>query len=430
MKALVIEPSRMYQLLLTEFLNGHSVSHEVVQTGKDAIAALKTEKVDIIIIAMTLADTNATDLAASIKKQSQYADAVIIVMTGEHDKAKLQRMKTPDVNYICQRNEMTQFKNILTDLTHDDISSIKVQGHILYVEDHLSVANMTMDILNQMGLTFEHCSSAEEGLLLIEQKYYDLVLLDIVLAGAKDGITMIEEIRARDDNDDKHLTPILALSASSTAGDRIKALKAGANDFISKPILQAELAVRAKNLIDARQLYLKLISQQEALETLAMTDQLTELYNRYFLDSFINKALNLAKRHKYPISFVVIDLDKFKYINDTFGHEQGDEVLVKISDVLKSNCRVEDIAVRLGGDEFLIVLPHCSPHQAVIKAQDICQKFNAIEARNKEVVVAASFGVSSTEQGNFNYKELFELADQAAYQSKSAGGNTVHLLEK
>ena len=160
-----------------------------------------------------------------------------------------------------------------------------------------------------------------------------------------------------------------------------------------------------------------------------MTDQLTGLYNRYFLNTFIEKALSIAKRHKYPLSIFMIDLDKFKHINDAFGHEQGDEVLVNIAAVLQKNCRLEDIAVRLGGDEFLVVLPHCSQEQAINKAHDICDKIHAIEASRAEVVVSASFGVSSTEQGSFNYKALFDLADQAAYQAKSQGGNTVHCLK-
>ena len=427
MKALVVEPSKMYQLLLNEFLNGFSISHEVVTTGEAALIELAKEPVDFIIIAMNLSDTLATTFACQIKSQKNLADTIIVIMTGEQDPSKLLKMKTADINHVCQRHELNQLKDILTKLTQGDLTISKVSGHILYLEDHLTLANMTMDILQQMGLTFDHSSSAEQGLVLFEENSYDLVLLDIILAGKKDGIEMIQEIRFR--NDDKKLIPILAMSATSKARERINVLKVGANDFITKPVLQAELAVRAKNLIVARQLHLKIISQQQALEKLAMTDQLTGLYNRYFLNSFIEKALSLAKRHKYPLSILMIDLDKFKYINDTFGHEQGDEVLVSISKLLQQNCRLEDIAVRLGGDEFLVVLPHCPLDQAITKARNICAKIHAIETSQVDVVVAASFGVSSTEQGSFNYKALFDLADQAAYQGKAEGGNTVHSVK-
>ncbi len=423
MKALVIEPSKMYQLLLKEFLNGFSISHEVVTTGEEALVELAKEPVELIIIAMNLSDTLATTLANQIKAQPALANSVIVIMTTESDESKLQQMKTAAVNHICQRNELAQLKDILTKLTRDDVSISEVSGHILYIEDHLTLANMTMDILTQMGLTFDHVTSADKGIKFFESNSYDLVLLDIVLPGEKDGIEMISDIRAR--NDEKNLIPILALSGTSKASERIRALQVGANDFIIKPVLQAELAVRAKNLIIARQLHLKIINQQQALEQLAMTDQLTGLYNRYFLNNFIEKALSLAKRQKYPLSLIMIDLDKFKFINDNYGHKQGDEILVEISAVLQKNCRLEDIAVRLGGDEFLVVLPHCPESEAIKKANILCAKVHAIKATHAEVVAAASFGVSSTEQGSFNYKALFDLADQAAYQAKAKGGNTV-----
>ena len=300
MKALVIEPSKMYQLLLKEFLNGFSISHEVVTTGEEALVELAKEPVELIIIAMNLSDTLATTLANQIKAQPALANSVIVIMTTESDESKLQQMKTAAVNHICQRNELAQLKDILTKLTRDDVSISEVSGHILYIEDHLTLANMTMDILTQMGLTFDHVTSADKGIKFFESNSYDLVLLDIVLPGEKDGIEMISDIRAR--NDEKNLIPILALSGTSKASERIRALQVGANDFIIKPVLQAELAVRAKNLIIARQLHLKIINQQQALEQLAMTDQLTGLYNRYFLNNFIEKALSLAKRQKYPLS--------------------------------------------------------------------------------------------------------------------------------
>ena len=427
MKALVVEPSKMYQLLLNEFLNGFSISHEVVITGEEALAELAKDPVDLLIIAMNLSDTLATTLACKIKAQQQFSKTTIVIMTGEQELNKLLQMKTAEVDYVCQRHELNQLKAILNRLTRDDLSISKVSGHVLYIEDQLTIANMTMDILNKMGLTFEHNHSAEKGLVLFEKNSYDLVLLDIVLQGKKDGIEMIKEIRSRHDN--KNLTPVLAMSGTSKASERIHALKVGANDFIIKPVLEAELSVRVKNLIVARKLYLKIISQQQDLKQLAMTDQLTGLYNRYFLNSFIEKALSLAKRHKYPLSLIMIDLDKFKYINDTFGHKQGDEVLVKIAAVLQNNCRIEDIAVRIGGDEFLVVLPHCSEGEAINKANDICSKVHAIEVMQADVVVAASFGVSSTDQGSFHYKVLFDLADKAAYQAKAIGGNRVCFLE-
>ena len=427
MKALIVEPSRVYRLLLHEFLYGFSISHEEVSTGAAALTALSSNKVDLVVVAMNLVDMTAVTLAKQIKTISGMEDSQIVVITGEQEQSKLAKMKTIDVNYVCQRNELPKFKDILMELTKGHLTIAQITGQILYIEDHLTLANMTKDILQQMGLVVDHHKTAEDGLLHFESADYDLVLLDIFLPGDKDGIAMIEEIRAR--TDEKQLTPILAMSAMTKFSQKIHALQVGANDFISKPVIQAELIARVKNLVVARQLFIKMVSQQQLLEQLAMTDQLTGLYNRHYLNAAIQPALNLAKRHRYALCLVMIDLDKFKYINDTFGHEVGDEVLVNIASVLQKNCRLEDIAIRLGGDEFLLVLPHCEQRQAQKIANRICVEVSNINCSAAEVKVAASFGVSSTEQGGFIFKALLNLADQTAYQAKAQGGNTVHCFE-
>ncbi|NQY48031.1 MAG: diguanylate cyclase [Colwellia sp.] len=427
MKALIVEPSRVYRLLLHEFLYGFSISHEEVSTGAAALTALSSNKVDLVVVAMNLVDMTALTLAKQIKTISGMEDSQIVVITGEQEQSKLAKMKTIDVNYVCQRNELPKFKDILMGLTKGHLTIAQITGQILYIEDHLTLANMTKDILQQMGLVVDHHKTAEAGLLHFESANYDLVLLDIFLPGDKDGIAMIEEIRAR--TDEKQLTPILAMSAMTKFSQKIHALQVGANDFISKPVIQAELIARVKNLVVARQLFIKMVSQQQLLEQLAMTDQLTGLYNRHYLNAAIQPALNLAKRHSYALCLVMIDLDKFKYINDTFGHEVGDEVLVNIASVLQKNCRLEDVAIRLGGDEFLLVLPHCEQRQAQKIASRICVEVSNINCSAAEVKVAASFGVSSTEPGGYIFKKLLNLADKSVYKAKALGGNTVDFLE-
>lgn len=121
MKALVVEPSKMYQSLFNEFLNGFSISHEMVTAAKEALAELAKEPVDVVIIAMNLADSIATELASQIKSQSEHADTTIIVMTGEQQVEKLQQMKTAEVDHICQRHQ-------LFDLADQAAYQAKAQG--------------------------------------------------------------------------------------------------------------------------------------------------------------------------------------------------------------------------------------------------------------------------------------------------------------
>jgi two-component system cell cycle response regulator len=423
MKALIIDPSKTYRLLLKEFLYGHSIVPEEVNTGEEALARLSEGGIELVCITMHLPDMTGTELARSIKALSKGANVFIILLSSDNNPEKLAQLKTPDINAVCQKMAVDELKDLLKSVSKNEIILCQCVGRVLYIEDHLTLANMTTEILLEMGLIVEHQTSAEQGLEAFEENDYDLVLLDIVLQGEKDGISLIEDIRER--TDEKQSVPILAISSLLQAHQRIHALKVGANDLIAKPVLQAELTVRVANLISARQLLQQVTKQKQDLEHLAMTDQLTSLNNRYYLQMFVSKTLSEVKRHSQPLSLIMIDLDKFKPINDTFGHEQGDEVLVHIANVLRSNSRLEDTAVRLGGDEFLLVLPHCPLEQAIDKANKLRSAVESIQCSQAELKVSASFGVASTEQGEYDFKRLLALADQAAYQAKALGGNSV-----
>jgi len=426
MKALIVDPSKMYRSLLKEFLFGYSIVPEEANTGEQALIRLNEGGIELVCISMHLSDMTGIELAKQIKALSKCKNIFIILLSSDKDPEKLEQMKTADINAVCQKMAIDTLKTLLNKVSKNQIILCHCSGHILYIEDHLTMANMTVEILQQMGLTVDHVTSAEEGLNVFEHHHYDLILLDFILPGEKDGIAVVEEIRAR--KDDKKSVPILAISSLNDAQQRIHALKVGANDFITKPVMQAELTVRVKNLITSQQLLNQVLQQKKDLEILAMTDQLTGLNNRYYLQLFITKTISEVKRHQQPLSVIMIDLDKFKAINDTYGHEQGDEVLVKIAAILKSNSRLEDSAVRLGGDEFLLVLPHCALVQAKDKAESLCLAISKLVFTHDEVNISASFGVASTEQGEFIFKKLIAQADEGAYQAKSLGGNTVQSI--
>ncbi len=426
MKALIVDPSKTYRLLLKEFLYGHSIVPEEVSTAAQALARLNDGGFELVCIAMHLPDMTGTELAKKIKELSKCINIFIILLSSDNDPEKLTQMRIAEVNAVCQKTAIDEIKSLLNKVNKNQIILCHCTGHVLYLEDQLTLANMTCEILQQMGLTVDHVTTAEQGLDIFEYHHYDLVLLDIILAGNKNGIAVIEEIRARED--DKSKVPILAISSLTNAQQRIHALKVGANDFITKPVMQAELTVRVNNLITSHQLLQQFVQQKQEFELLAMTDQLTGLNNRYYLQLFVSKTLSEVKRHELPLSIIMIDLDKFKPINDNFGHEQGDDVLIEVANTLKNNARLEDSVVRLGGDEFLLVLPHCSLVQAKDKADNLCMKISQLLFNQNDVRISASFGVASTEQGEFNFKKLLALADKAAYRAKALGGNTVQSL--
>jgi len=418
---LIIEPSKTYSLLLEELLRGYSVTPIIVSNTQDALVELKNDTFDFICISMQLTDMTGILLSTKIKSDEKNKNPLTIILSSETDTNKFPKITKNEANYICQKMDIDSLKSLFSSLTKNEIIKCDRSGHVLYVEDHLSVANMTIEILKQMGLSITHYIDADTALAAFEATDFDLVLLDIILPGNKNGIEVIKSIRAR--ADEKSLIPILALSGKLNSTQRIDALKKGANDFITKPVIQAELAARVNNLVLAHHLYLQVKQQQHALEQVAMTDHLTGLYNRHFLMPFVEKALMLAKRQHHNVSLVMIDLDNFKPINDQLGHDAGDEVLIAVANILKASTRVEDIAVRLGGDEFLMVLPYCNLAQAKEKAESIRKKIEQITI--KSASVSASFGVSSSQDTCFEFNELLATADKTVYLAKKYGRNRV-----
>jgi len=418
---LIVEPSKTYSLLLEELLRGYSVTPILVTNTPDALIELKNNTFDFICISMQLTDMTGIELSTKIKSDASNKNPLTIVLSSETDANKFPTIQKDEANYICQKMDIDSLKNLFSSLTQNEIIKCERSGHVLYVEDHLSVANMTMEILKQMGLSITHYIDADTALAAFDTTDFDLVLLDIILPGNKDGIEVIKSIRTR--TDEKSLIPILALSGKLNSTQRIDALKKGANDFITKPVIQAELAARVNNLVLAHHLYLQVKQQQHALEQVAMTDHLTGLYNRHFLMPFVEKALTVAKRQNHNVSLVMIDLDNFKPINDQLGHETGDEVLIAVANILQASTRVEDIAVRLGGDEFLMVLPYCNLEQAKEKAEKVRRNIEKITI--KDASVSASFGVSSSQNNCFEFNELLATADKTVYLAKKYGRNRV-----
>jgi len=168
---------------------------------------------------------------------------------------------------------------------------------------------------------------------------------------------------------------------------------------------------------------------REKIETMTFVDELTGVYNYRYLEQRLSEELQRSKRHNCPLSVVYIDLDHFKLINDTFGHEAGNTVLQRVSQAARSGARGEDFVGRLGGDEFLLVLPQTDTAGALIAAERIKKKLDAMElyAANGERidVVSFSMGIASYPGNAQSRDELIRAADEAMYRAKKSGGDRV-----
>ena len=171
-----------------------------------------------------------------------------------------------------------------------------------------------------------------------------------------------------------------------------------------------------------------LIGKRELMITgMALTDGLTGLYNKRYFSTRLEQEFERYARHKHPIAVIQIDLDFFKRINDTFGHQVGDEILVTVANLIQENCRKNEIAARVGGEELCVIAMDSNQADAVQLAERLRYKINHLNFRQQEVEipVSASFGVASADGSTFSGQDIYLHADQALYQAKRTGRNKV-----
>jgi len=247
----------------------------------------------------------------------------------------------------------------------------------------------------------------------------DVILLDIVMPDI-DGYAVITALKSAAKTKD---TPVIFISGLSDPGDEEKGLTLGAADYISKPFNPAIVRLRVNNQI-------KMLNQLRTIESLSMMDQLTSMPNRRGFDNRIALEWIRAMREGVPISLLIIDVDKFKVYNDTYGHQQGDIVLrVVAATLMQSLNRASDFAARWGGEEFVALLPNTDADSALLIAERIRLNINneTIPCVNgAETGVTVSIGVNTqTPKRNGLYDTFIAEADKALYIAKEAGRNRV-----
>ncbi len=165
--------------------------------------------------------------------------------------------------------------------------------------------------------------------------------------------------------------------------------------------------------------------EKKKLMERAIKDHLTGLYNRFYFEEEGKRELERARRYNYPLSLIMLDLDDFKHVNDRFGHQKGDEVLVKFAGIVKRSIRKTDMPVRYGGEEFIVLLPHTSLEEAVKVAERIRESFSKVVFREGDEVfkLTVSAGVASCEPEDCDLNNLLYKADKALYTAKREGKN-------
>jgi two-component system cell cycle response regulator len=289
---------------------------------------------------------------------------------------------------------------------------------VLIIDDSPeAIAVAKARLAHEENLTVLCAEGGRRGLEALKAEKPDLVLLDVDMPDIS-GFDLCRTIKS---DPELCMIPIIFLTGSGGPEDKVRGLDLGAVDYISKPFDAFELRARVRAALRTKHF-------QDLLIEHAQIDPLTSLPNRRALQERLAQEWDRIMRHGGRISFIMVDLDHFKRVNDTYGHSIGDRVLQQAAKVLQDQCRKIDLPARYGGEEFAIVVPQVTALEAANLAERCRSGMEnvAVKVGAETIRITASFGVSDSD-GVGSSDALIELADRALFQAKDAGRNNVRV---
>ena len=298
---------------------------------------------------------------------------------------------------------------------------------ILVVEDDLLSFRIIEAKLQSLGHIVTSAVNGSEALELIKRGVFPILITDLNMP-VMDGLELCRAVRSQDL---PGYVYIIIITSLDTREDVIAGLHAGADEYLTKPINHAELEARLNTGKRILALERSLRKANEEIHLLSISDPLTRVFNRGYLSARLTEEIDRAQRYKHPLSIIMCDIDHFKRINDSLGHQAGDLVLENFARLLKRLIRPKiDCLARYGGEEFVIILPETNFAGSQIMADRLHKNFNEMKIllQDEEISITASFGAcgfAATPSQSITPDSLIKRVDDLLYQAKKEGRNRV-----
>jgi two-component system cell cycle response regulator len=415
--------------------------------GPEALALLNKEPVDIVLLDVMMPGMDGFEVCRQIKTNPARAHIPVVLVTAldqSSDRVKgleagaddFLTKPVNDLALVTRVRSLVRLKIVLDELrmraaTSREIGVIDSMGDVLreqgrdgrvLVVDQGSAAERIVS-----GLAGKHHVDVEtdpqEALFKAAEGKYDLVMISNVLNNF-DPLRLCSQLRSVERT--RHL-PILLITETGAEAQLLRALDIGVNDYLLRPIDKGEMAARIATQVRKKRYSDHLRSNvQQSLE-LAITDSLTGLHNRRYLETHLQTLYEQASSRGKPLSVLVLDIDFFKAVNDTHGHDAGDEVLKEFANRMRKNVRGIDLVCRLGGEEFVVVMPDTDLTVASIVGervrQTVASERFSVQKGSKALDVTVSIGLSAYHPSMTGPEDLLKKADEALYRAKREGRN-------
>lgn len=453
-KILIADDEPLNVKLLEAHLSREDYNVFSAYDGPTALEKVETIQPDLILLDIMMPGLNGYEITKRLKASAKTKDIPIILitsLTGLDDKTKgMQAGADEFLNKPVNKTELsTRVKSLirlkkyheqLKSRNNSESSLIKSTQTtapfkrrkgtpvVLMVEDNEKDYRLLKAHLNGEPYQITIVRTGEEALAYCMKEKIDLLILDVLLP----GINGFDVCRHLKNNEETRKIQILMVTSLNDLKSRIKGIEFGADDFLIKPVHKDEFIVRIRALLRKKS-YLDMLSKKyESALYAAISDQLTGLYNRDYLNHFMDFEIKRCNRQNQTLGLLMLDIDDFKNVNDTYGHLTGDQVLKEFGTLIKNQIREIDLAFRYGGEEFAVVLPYVNQAQAQSIAERIRKAVAEFDFTHKQgepgLKITISMGIALYPYNAKTFPDLVESADRALYYAKEDGKNRVQKI--
>ncbi|WP_295195599.1 PleD family two-component system response regulator [uncultured Brevundimonas sp.] len=414
--------------------------------GLSALAIAAEHQPDLILLDVMMPGMDGFETCRRLKAQAETRHIPVVLVTaldGREDRIKgleagaddFLTKPIDDVILFARVKSLTRLKQVMDELREreesgrrlgvdsDNAARLRSEGgRVLIVDDDQRQAEK---IAQELG--GEHRVAIEtdpEAALVAAKGALDLIIVNVA-AASFDGLRIVAQAKSGD----ARRAPILAIVEPTERPRMIKALELGAADILPRPVDTEELSARVRTQI-RRKRYTDFLRQKlDSSMEMAVTDALTGLHNRRYMTGQLQALVGRAAQGGAQVAVLVLDIDHFKSVNDSFGHDAGDEVLVEFAVRLATNVRAVDLPCRMGGEEFVVVMPGASLEDAGRVAErirrDVASAPFRVMGGKEQITITISIGVAATTGDGDTPEGLLKRADEGVYEAKAAGRNRV-----
>ena len=448
-RVLVVDDILANVKLLEARLNAEYFDVLTANSGREALDICEKERVDVVLLDVMMPGMDGFEVCKLIKSNPRTHHIPVVMVTAlDQPSDKIQGLDAgaddfltkpvDDIALITRVKNLARLKMLCDEMsmrasttqqlgiTEDSIEQIGKagnHGNILLVDDHVRSAKRIVDALTTAhSVTIERdCNTA---LRKVAEEDFDAMIVSLSLSQS-DGLRLCSQIRSHDRT--RHL-PIIILVEPGDDARLLRGLDMGVNDYLMRPVDRNEMLARIRTQIKRKRHSDLLRNRLEESVEQAITDPLTGLNNRRYMEGHLRSKVQQAIETGRPLSMMIADIDFFKLVNDTYGHDAGDRVLREFAARFRHNTRGIDLACRHGGEEFVVIMPDTEIGRAYQVAERLrdCIAAEPFQVTPETYIrVTASVGISTLENVEDTPQTLFKRADNALYSAKRHGRNRV-----